>query len=74
MAARRTIELNLICNHGQSKSVGATKTAGNNLFTCSLVALNADTGKMVWYYPSPRMTVTIGIARRCRLIRWHLAR
>lgn len=23
---------------------------GANLYTCSLVALNADTGKMVWYY------------------------
>jgi len=23
---------------------------GDNLYTCSLVALNADTGKMVWYY------------------------
>ena len=24
--------------------------AGDNLFTCSLVALNVDTGKMAWYY------------------------
>jgi alcohol dehydrogenase (cytochrome c) len=23
---------------------------GDNLFTCSIVALNVDTGKMVWYY------------------------
>jgi alcohol dehydrogenase (cytochrome c) len=23
---------------------------GDNLFTCSLVAINADTGKMAWYY------------------------
>ncbi|MBV9502812.1 MAG: acido-empty-quinoprotein group A [Acidobacteriaceae bacterium] len=28
--------------------------AGANLYTCSIVALNADTGKLVWYYqPSP---------------------
>jgi acido-empty-quinoprotein group A len=31
--------------------------AGNNLYTCSIVALNADTGKLVWYYqPSPHDT------------------
>ncbi len=24
--------------------------AGDNLFTCSIVALNVDTGKMAWYY------------------------
>jgi alcohol dehydrogenase (cytochrome c) len=30
---------------------------GNNLYTCSIVALNPDTGKMVWYYqPSPHDT------------------
>ena len=28
--------------------------AGDNLFTCSIVALNPDTGKLVWYFqPSP---------------------
>ena len=27
---------------------------GDNLYTCSIVALNADTGKLVWYFqPSP---------------------
>ena len=31
--------------------------AGANLYTCSIVALNADTGKLVWYYqPSPHDT------------------
>jgi alcohol dehydrogenase (cytochrome c) len=31
--------------------------AGNNLYTCSIVALNPDTGKLVWYYqPSPHDT------------------
>ena len=30
---------------------------GANLFTCSIVALNADTGKLVWYFqPSPHDT------------------
>jgi alcohol dehydrogenase (cytochrome c) len=45
-------ELNLIyVTTGNPNPVGATKSRpGDNLFTCSLVALNADTGKMVWYY------------------------
>jgi alcohol dehydrogenase (cytochrome c) len=30
---------------------------GDNLYTCSIVALNPDTGKMVWYFqPSPHDT------------------
>ena len=30
---------------------------GDNLFTCSIVALNPDTGKMAWYFqPSPHDT------------------
>jgi alcohol dehydrogenase (cytochrome c) len=30
---------------------------GDNLYTCSIVALNADTGKLVWYFqPSPHDT------------------
>ena len=30
---------------------------GDNLYTCSIVALNVDTGKMVWYFqPSPHDT------------------
>lgn len=32
--------------------------AGSNLYTCSIVALNADTGRLVWYYqPSPHDTM-----------------
>ena len=27
-----------------------TRGAGDNLFTCTLIALNVDTGKMVWYF------------------------
>ena len=27
-----------------------TRGTGDNLFTCSLIALNVDTGKMAWYY------------------------
>ncbi len=27
-----------------------TRGEGNNLFTCTLIALNVDTGKMAWYY------------------------
>ena len=27
-----------------------TRGEGDNLFTCSLVAINVDTGKMAWYY------------------------
>ena len=27
-----------------------TRGKGDNLFTCSLIALNVDTGKMAWYY------------------------
>ncbi len=45
-------ELNLIyVTTGNPNPVGATQSRpGDNLFTCSLVALNADTGKLVWYY------------------------
>ena len=28
----------------------AARGPGDNLYTCSLVAINVDTGKMVWYY------------------------
>jgi alcohol dehydrogenase (cytochrome c) len=28
----------------------ASRGEGDNLFTCSLVAINVDTGKMAWYY------------------------
>jgi acido-empty-quinoprotein group A len=35
---------------------GVVRT-GSNLYTCSIVALNADTGKLAWYYqPSPHDT------------------
>lgn len=27
-----------------------TRGGGNNLFTCTLIALNVDTGKMAWYF------------------------
>jgi alcohol dehydrogenase (cytochrome c) len=45
-------ELNLIyVATGNPNPVGATQSRkGDNLFTCSIVALNADTGKLVWYY------------------------
>ena len=45
-------DLNLIyVTKANPNPVGATQSRkGDNLFTCSLVALNADTGKMVWYY------------------------
>ncbi len=45
-------ELNLIyVTTGNPNPVGATQSRkGDNLFTCSIVALNADTGKMAWYY------------------------
>lgn len=37
--------------------LAGTGRAGANLYTCSIVALNADTGKLVWYYqPSPHDT------------------
>jgi len=29
---------------------GSSARPGDNLFTCSLVAINVDTGKMAWYY------------------------
>jgi alcohol dehydrogenase (cytochrome c) len=46
--------LNLIyVTTGNPQPVIAHKNrAGNNLFTGSIVALNADTGKMVWYFQS----------------------
>ncbi len=47
-------ELNLIyVTTGNPQPVVASKNrAGSNLFTGSLVALNADSGKMVWYFQS----------------------
>ena len=45
-------ELNLYyIGTGNPQPVLAGKSrAGDNLWTCSIVALNPDTGKMVWYY------------------------
>jgi alcohol dehydrogenase (cytochrome c) len=47
-------ELNLVyVTTGNPQPVIAHKNReGANLFTGSVVALNADTGKMVWYFPS----------------------
>jgi alcohol dehydrogenase (cytochrome c) len=37
--------------------LAGTARPGANLYTCSILALNADTGKLVWYYqPSPHDT------------------
>jgi len=37
--------------------LGGVVRPGANLFTCSIVALNPDTGKLVWFYqPSPHDT------------------
>ena len=37
--------------HRQSDAgLQAAGRQGDNLFTCSLVAVNVDTGKMAWYY------------------------
>ncbi len=49
-------ELNLyIVGTGNPNPVMAEKSRkGDNLYTCSIVALNPDTGKIVWYFqPSP---------------------
>jgi len=45
-------ELNLyIVGTGNPNPVMAEKSRkGDNLYTCSIVALNPDTGKMVWYF------------------------
>ena len=32
------------------RKTGATSGIGDNLFICSIVALNADTGKYIWHY------------------------
>ncbi len=52
-------ELNLIYwGTGNPNPVHAGQgRKGDNLYTCSIVALNADTGKMAWYFqPSPHDT------------------
>ena len=47
-------DLNLVyVGTGNPNPVGAGQgRKGDNLFTCSVVALNPDTGKMVWYFQS----------------------
>ena len=52
-------ELNLIYwGTGNPHPVmNGTGRTGANLYTCSIVALNPDTGKLVWYFqPSPHDT------------------
>ena len=39
---------------------------GDNLWTCSIVALNPDTGKLAWYFQPRRTTRTIGTTWRRR--------
>jgi alcohol dehydrogenase (cytochrome c) len=47
-------DLNLVyVGTGNPNPVGAGQSRkGDDLFTCSVVALNPDTGKMVWYFQS----------------------
>ena len=42
----------LYLRHGQSHAGlhDGTRGEGDNLFTCTLIALNVDTGKMAWYF------------------------
>jgi glucose dehydrogenase len=47
---------------------------GDNLYTCSLVALDVDTGNMKWYFQTHRTKRTIGIPRRRRPDRRHVQR
>jgi len=52
-------ELNLyVVGTGNPNPVMAEKSRkGDNLYTCSIVAINPDTGKLVWYFqPSPHDT------------------
>ena len=42
-----------LLGHRQSPSRGSGDTrVGANLYTCTIVALNPDTGKLVWYFQS----------------------
>ncbi len=70
-------DLNLVyVTTGNPNPVGATQSRkGDNLFTCSIVALNADTGKMAWYYQtSPHDAHDLGQHRGACALRWHMAR
>src|SRR5262252_8101385 len=52
-------ELNLIFfgTGNPQPVINGRKRQGDNLYTCSIVALNPDTGKLVWYFqPSPHDT------------------
>jgi len=51
-------ELNLIYwGTGNPNPVFADRAQSSNLYTASIVALNADTGKLAWYHqPSPHDT------------------
>ena len=57
-AAIRGCQARTIRKRGSTSSAPATRRRrtrawggkGDNLFTCALVALNVDTGKMAWYY------------------------
>ena len=50
-----------------------TRGEGDNLFTCSLVAVNVDTGKMAWYFQtSPHdMHDYDGVSRVACVARWN---
>jgi hypothetical protein len=51
-------------NPGPDFNAGAA--AGDNLYTDSVVALNADTGKLQWHFQFTPNDRTTGIRRRCR--------
>ena len=48
----RSRDASLHLRHRQSDAglYDGHRGEGDNLFTCSLVAINVDTGKMAWYY------------------------
>jgi alcohol dehydrogenase (cytochrome c) len=51
-----TYDPELICSTGvQAIRIRCTRgrgARGSNLWTCAIVALNADTGKLVWHFQS----------------------
>jgi len=56
-----------VLRHGQPESdYYGDDRGGDNLYTCSLVALDADTGKLRWHYQFTRTTSTIGTLLMCR--------
>src|SRR5438094_6067776 len=45
------------CTANPNPVLAGEERPGDNLYTCSIVALNPDTGKLVWYFqPSPHDT------------------